>query len=49
MPIHYDTIHIPPFYVQVDEPAPSFAAAAAALEIPVTVLEAGAVLAPAER
>jgi hypothetical protein len=30
VPIHYDTIHMPPLYAQVDDPAGRFAAAAGA-------------------
>jgi L-ascorbate metabolism protein UlaG (beta-lactamase superfamily) len=44
VPIHYDTLHRPPVYTQVDDPAGAFAAAAAALGVPATILETGGTL-----
>lgn len=44
VPIHYDAIHSPPTYVQVDDPAGAFTRAAGAREVPVRVLEPGETL-----
>jgi L-ascorbate metabolism protein UlaG (beta-lactamase superfamily) len=44
VPIHYDALHQPPTYTQVDDPAGAFAAAAAELGIPARVLEVGDLL-----
>jgi L-ascorbate metabolism protein UlaG (beta-lactamase superfamily) len=44
VPMHYDDVHIPPFYVQVDDPAGSFAAEAEKLQVRVVTLEPGAEL-----
>jgi L-ascorbate metabolism protein UlaG (beta-lactamase superfamily) len=44
VPIHYDTLHRPPTYAQVDDPADAFAAAAAELGVPARVVEVGEVL-----
>lgn len=44
VPIHYDTLHSVPTYVQVDDPAGSFLAAAAALGVEARVLETGETL-----
>jgi L-ascorbate metabolism protein UlaG (beta-lactamase superfamily) len=46
VPIHYDTVNLPPFYVQVEDPAAAFQAVAAELGLPVTVLAAAAWLEP---
>jgi L-ascorbate metabolism protein UlaG (beta-lactamase superfamily) len=41
IPIHYDAIHAPPTYAQVDDPAGAFARAAEAAGLPFRVLEPG--------
>ena len=41
IPIHYDTLHRPPVYVQADDPAGAFAAAAGKAGVPAQVLEPG--------
>jgi L-ascorbate metabolism protein UlaG (beta-lactamase superfamily) len=41
VPIHYDAIHNPPVYAQIDEPAEAFARAGAALGVDVRVLAPG--------
>lgn len=41
VPIHYDGIHHPPVYAQVDDPAGTFALEAAALGVEVTIAEPG--------
>jgi L-ascorbate metabolism protein UlaG (beta-lactamase superfamily) len=41
VPIHYDALHQPPTYAQVDDPAGAFVAAAAELGVPARVLEVG--------
>ena len=41
VPIHYDTIHNPPVYAQVDDPAAAFARAGAARGVAVRVLAPG--------
>jgi L-ascorbate metabolism protein UlaG (beta-lactamase superfamily) len=41
VPIHYDAIHAPPVYAQVDDPAGAFARAAEAAEVPFRVLTPG--------
>ena len=44
VPIHYDAIHNPPVYAQVDRPAESFTAAAAERGVEARVLEPGETL-----
>lgn len=44
VPIHYDVIHNPPVYAQVDRPAQAFQEAAAALGVESRVLEPGEIL-----
>ena len=44
VPIHYDTIHRPPVYAQVDRPAEAFLAAAEAQGVTARVLEPGQAL-----
>jgi L-ascorbate metabolism protein UlaG (beta-lactamase superfamily) len=44
VPIHYDAIHAPPTYAQVDDPAGAFTRAAQAREVPFRVLEPGETL-----
>src|SRR4051794_4293198 len=44
IPIHYDTIHSPPVYAQVDDPAGAFVAAAAELGVATRVLAPGQTL-----
>jgi L-ascorbate metabolism protein UlaG (beta-lactamase superfamily) len=44
VPIHYDTIHAPPTYAQVDDPAGAFSAAAAEVGVEARVLDPGATL-----
>jgi len=46
LPIHYDAIHIPPFYVQVDRPVESFERECSDFGVPMTVLAPGETLAP---
>lgn len=41
VPVHYDTIHRPPVYAQVDRPAEAFTAAAAERGVEARVLEPG--------
>ena len=41
VPMHYDDVHIPPFYVQVDDPSGAFAHAGADLGLKVETLEPG--------
>ena len=41
VPIHYDTLHGPPVYAQVDDPAGAFVAAAQALGVATRVLAPG--------
>jgi L-ascorbate metabolism protein UlaG (beta-lactamase superfamily) len=41
VPIHYDTLHRPPTYAQVERPAEAFARAAAARGVPTQVLAPG--------
>ena len=50
VPIHYDAIHKPPVYAQVDDPAPGFLAAAEELGVPARVVPVGdeLVLEPAD-
>jgi len=45
VPIHYDAIHSPPVYTQVDGPAEAFAAAAAEQGVEARILEPGTTLA----
>lgn len=45
VPIHYETIHSPPIYAQVDDPVGAFRAAAEEAGVAVEVLEPGATLA----
>jgi L-ascorbate metabolism protein UlaG (beta-lactamase superfamily) len=44
IPIHYDTIHGPPVYIQVDRPAEAFTVAAAERGVAARVLEPGETL-----
>jgi L-ascorbate metabolism protein UlaG (beta-lactamase superfamily) len=44
VPIHYGALHRPPVYAQVDAPAETFVAAAAAAGVRTAVLEPGAAL-----
>jgi L-ascorbate metabolism protein UlaG (beta-lactamase superfamily) len=44
VPIHYDTIHAPPTYAQVDDPAGTFSAAAAEAGVEASIIEPGAAL-----
>ncbi len=44
VPIHYETIHSPPAYAQVDDPAAAFSAAAEETGVEVRVLDPGATL-----
>lgn len=44
IPIHYDTLHNPPVYTQVDRPAAAFLAAATARGVPARVVEPGALV-----
>lgn len=44
VPIHYDTLHRPPVYVQVDDPAGAFCEEAAALGVEARVLAPGEAL-----
>jgi L-ascorbate metabolism protein UlaG (beta-lactamase superfamily) len=44
IPIHYDTVHNPPIYVQTDDPAGAFLREAAALGVTARVVEPGAVV-----
>lgn len=47
VPIHFDAIHSPPTYAQVDDPAGAFASAAEARGVPFRVLAPGETLATA--
>ena len=49
VPIHYDALHHPPAYVQVDDPAGAFVAAASELDVATRVLEVGETLELAPR
>lgn len=44
VPIHFDAVHIAPFYVQVDDPSGTFRKEAEALDVAVTVLATGETL-----
>lgn len=44
VPMHYDGVHVPPFYVQVEDPSGTFAREAAALGVTVETLAPGAEL-----
>jgi L-ascorbate metabolism protein UlaG (beta-lactamase superfamily) len=46
VPIHYDDLQVPPFYVQVDDPSGTFAREGAARGVKVELLAAGEALRP---
>ena len=45
VPMHYDGVHVPPYYVQVDDPAGTFAREGATLGVAIEILAPGAELA----
>jgi L-ascorbate metabolism protein UlaG (beta-lactamase superfamily) len=49
VPMHYDGVHAPPFYAQVDDPSGSFSREAATFDLAVTFLAPGETLGTAGR
>ncbi len=49
VPMHYDGVHVPPFYVQVDDPSGTFARETAKLGLTVETLAPGEELPAAAR